>query len=187
MGFYIGLFVLFIAVTLQSSWLHSLSMSVSTGLFHQWVPAIPDVGVQISGQPGLVIMLVLAWTVHSAWEEALFWAIVGGVMQDLLAVTPLGTSVIPLVVTVFLIRSLSEQLYHFSPLLLPLFAAFATALQYGIILFVLTVISGYTLEPVDVVQQHLLPALVYNAAFILPVYIVLRRVQKRLPEPQSGF
>ncbi len=175
MGYYIGFALLTIAVVLQSSLLHTLNVTV------------PFVDVQINGQPGLVLLLVLAWSVHATWEEAFFWAFSGGLMQDLLAITPPGTSVIPLLLVVFVIRNLSESIDYLAPLLLPVFAGVATALQYGVILVTLTLFENYAIDPLRVAEQFLLPAAIYNIVFIWPVYVILRRIQKRLPEPQSGY
>jgi rod shape-determining protein MreD len=175
MGYYIGFVLLTLAVVLQSSVLHTLYVTV------------PFVDVQISGQPGLVLVLVLAWSVHATWEEAFFWAFSGGLMQDLLAVTPPGTSVIPLLLTVFVIRSLADSIDFITPFLLPVFAGIATLLQYVMIIITLTVLENYAVNPLRVAEQFILPAAVYNIIFVWPVYIILRRVQKRLPEPQSGY
>jgi rod shape-determining protein MreD len=175
MGYYIGVVLLAIAVVLQSSVLHTLYVTV------------PFVDVQISGQPGLMLMLVLAWSVHATWEEAFFWAFCGGLMQDLLAITPLGTSIIPLLLVIFVIRSLADSIDFITPVLLPVFAGVATGLQYAIIIVVLTLLENYPVNPLRIAEQFILPAAVYNVVFIWPVYIILRRVQKRLPEPQSGY
>ena len=175
MGYYIGFGLLALAVALQSSVLHTLNV------------AVPFVDVQINGQPGLVLILVLAWSVHATWEEAFFWAFSGGLMQDLLAVTPPGTSVIPLLLVVFMIRSLADSIDSIAPLLLPVFAGIATVLQYGVVLIILTLFENYAIDPLRVAEQFLLPAAIYNIVFIWPVYVILRRIQKRLPEPQSGY
>lgn len=53
------------------------------------------------GAPDLVFLLVVSWALLGDVEEALTWAVIGGVMQDLLSVAPLGTSSLGLVIVAF--------------------------------------------------------------------------------------
>jgi len=166
MGYYISVVILGIAAALQSSIL----------------PAIRIEG----GQPELVLLLVISWAVHAEWEEAVFWAFAGGIMQDLLAITPTGTSAIGLVLVVFGIKLMSKQLYRFNLLLLIGFALLGTILQH-LILNLMLLSIGYRIDPVASIKYFTAPALFYNFVLILPVYWIVRRVQNRLPKPQTGF
>lgn len=166
MGYYIGMVTLVLVAALQPTVL----------------PAIRVFG----GQPDLTLLLVLCWSVHAELEESVFWAFLGGITLDLLSITPLGTSVIGLLIMVFAIRSLSQRLYSFSLFFLVGFVAIGTILQHVILITVLTS-TGYPTDFVSIAQYFTLPTLVYNVVLTVPVYWVLRRFQKRIPEPQRGF
>jgi hypothetical protein len=191
MGYYFALPLLMIAVVLQASF------------FPLFFPG--------TAQPELMLLIVLAWTIHAAWHEALFWAFLGGIMQDLLAITPTGTSVIVPVVVVFVIKWLESRLYQFSEshsrltrgsclqmiidtirnsfsviVMLIGFTVLATIANHIMMVLVLRLMRYPTNIP-SMVQEFSLPTLAYNLIVILPVYFVLRRIQTRLPKPQSGW
>lgn len=166
MGYYVGIVALILAATLQPSVL----------------PAIRIYG----GQPDFVLIMVLCWAVHAELAESIFWAFLGGVALDLLSIVPLGTSVIGLLLMIFAIQSLSQRLYSFSLFFLLVFVALGTVLQHTIAVMALTFV-GYTPDFASAAQYFTLPTLVYNVVLTVPVYWVLRRIQKRIPEPQRGF
>lgn len=166
MGYYVSVPFLALAVVLQSSVLP----------YWRWY----------AGQPDLILLLVLCWAVHAQWQEALFWAVLGGLLQDVVGLTPLGTSVIGLVLLVFAIQSISTNVYRFSVLLLVVAVVVGTFLQHGILYAVL----GITQTPVNILESlryFTLPTLSYNLLLLLPLYWLLRRIQKRLPRPQSAW
>ena len=127
------------------------------------------------GAPDLVFLLVVSWALLANTRDALFWAVVGGVLQDLFSIAPLGTSALGLVVVVFLADVLFGQI---SPrnILIPLaVAAFGTLIDHLLILFTLRATG--TFVPL---QRGLLyvtvPTLLYNLLLILPVFHIVGRV-----------
>ncbi|MDN4552600.1 rod shape-determining protein MreD, partial [Salmonella enterica] len=44
------------------------------------------------GGPDLIMMAVLSWILLSNAEEGAFWAVVGGIIQDLISGLPTGTT-----------------------------------------------------------------------------------------------
>ena len=191
MGYYFAFPLLVAAIVMQS------------GFFPSFFPG--------TAQPELMLLIVLAWTIHAEWHEALFWAFLGGIMQDLLTITPTGTSVIVPVVVVFVIKWLESRLYQFSEnhsrltrgsclqtiidalrnsfsviVMLIGFTALATIAHHIVVVLVLR-FMGYATDISNLIQQFSLPTLAYNLIVILPVYFVLRRIQSRLPKSQSGW
>lgn len=166
MGYYLSVPILIAAVVLQSS-------------------VLPFFRVE-SGQPELVLLIVLSWAVHSLWEEALFWAFLGGILQDLMSPVPTGTSIIALVLMIFAIKWLERGMYRFNIILLAGFVALATLLHHIIVVIVLA-LTGYTSNLQVVVTGYTIPTLALNVLGVFPVYFVLRRIQKRIPKPQSAW
>lgn len=166
MGYYVGVVALVLAAALQPSVL----------------PAVRIFG----GQPDFVLLMVLAWSVHAPLEESIFWAFVGGVALDSLSLAPLGTSAVALLLMVFAIHTLARRVYSFSLFFLLFFVALGTLVQHLMLYSVLT-LTGYAPDFVSTAQYFTLPTLGYNLVLAVPVYWVLRRIQKRIPEPQRGF
>ncbi len=131
------------------------------------------------GAPDVVFLLVVSWALLAETRDALFWALVGGVLQDLFSVAPLGTSALGLVTVVFLADALFGQV---SPrnFLIPLaVAAVGTLIDHLVILFTLRATG--TFVPL---QRGLLyvtvPTLLYNLLLILPVFYAVGRVHRWL-------
>jgi len=159
MGYYLAIPILGIAAALQSSLLAQVRI--------------------ISGQPDLVLLLVLLWAVHASPAEGYFWAVVGGLAQDLLSVLPLGSSVIALLIMVYLITNLSRQLYSVGLMLITGFVLLGTIIQIVITQIIMAWI-GYGIVIGDIVQFVLAPTLVYQLILVLPVYGVVRFIQRRI-------
>ncbi len=177
MGYYLSIPILALAVAYQSSLLPAVVQSVLDALF----------GLNLyAGKPDLVLLIVLSWAVQAELEEAIFWAFAGGIMQDLLSVTPVGTSVLALLILVFAINILSRNFYQFGVAFLLIFVVVGTFLQH-LVLQVVLAIGGYPLDFTQSLPYFTLPTLLYNVVLVLPLYIVLRRIQKRLPRPQSAW
>jgi cell shape-determining protein MreD len=191
MGYYLAFPILIVAVVLQSSFFP---------LFFEG-----------TAQPELMLLIVIAWSIHVDWHEAIFWVFLGGIMQDLMAFTPTGTSVIVPLIVVFVINWLESRLYQFSDsphrsargsclqtiidgirnslsviILLIGFTVLATISNHIVIVFVLGM-GNYTTNITAMVQMFTLPTLLYNLILVLPVYFGLRRIQKRIPRPQSAW
>lgn len=191
MGYYLALPILVIAVVLQSSFFPLFFSGIA--------------------QPELMLLIVLSWSIHAAWEEAIFWAFLGGIMQDLLSITPMGTSVVAPLIIIFVIKWLEGNLYQFSSaqnrhargsclqsiidgirnsfsviIILIGFTVLGTILNHLVFVSVLGLI-GYTSNLVEMLRMFTMPTVAYNLIGILPVYFVLRRIQNRIPKPQSAW
>jgi rod shape-determining protein MreD len=166
MGYFLALPILMVAVVLQIGFLPNIFGGLA--------------------QPELVLLIVLSWAVHAEWEQAIFWAFVGGIMQDLMSPTPVGASVITPLLIIFAIKWLESSIYRFNIIFLVGFVIFGTILHHLILVLVLG-FTGYPTNIPNVVRLTTLPTIAYNLAGILPVYFVLRRIQKRIPKPQAAW
>lgn len=166
MGNFLSLPVLALAAVLQAS-------------------VVPHVRV-FGGGPDLVFLIVLAWSVHAPLEQAVLWAFVGGILQDLLSVAPLGMSVVGLVLVVFMAHAVRRQVYSVNvPLLAGLLLAAAVVHQAA--LLALLVLTGLRLDIVRDLNYVVFPSLLYNLAAFWPVYWVVRRVQRRYAAERRFF
>lgn len=149
MGRYLALPILLIAAVIQST-------------------IVPEIRIG-SGGPDLVLMLVLSWTLLADIEEGVVWAIVGGVVQDLINGVPLGTSALALVILAFAVN-VSIRTVAWNNLIIPVPAAAVGTILYHLMLFVLLAVLGRRISMVYMLTSVTLPTLVFNAILILPIF-----------------
>jgi rod shape-determining protein MreD len=127
------------------------------------------------GAPDLVFLLVISWALLVDTRDALLWALIGGVLQDLFSIAPLGTSALGLVVVVALADALFGQISPRNLLIPLLVVAAGTLIDHALIVFTLRATG--TFVPL---QRGLLyvtvPTLLYNLLLILPVFHLVGRV-----------
>ena len=130
------------------------------------------------GAPDLVFLLVLSWSVHVPLEESVVWALVGGIMQDLLSVAPLGMSSMGLLVIVFSVYYLSRQVHRIGFFLL-VALVLAGSLFQQFTVWLLFALLGFTVNFADDFGFVIVPTIIYNLAVIWPVYGFARLIQRR--------
>lgn len=162
MGRFISVPLLAILVALQSS-------------------IIPQIRIS-SGQPELVVLFVIAWSFHADFEESLIWVFAGGIMQDLLSIVPIGTSVLGLIPVVFVIHFITRQIYQINIILVVTAILVGTIVQHSTAMIVISV-TGIQVDLIANIRYVILPTLFYNLVFSLPVYWIVRRIQRAIYRP----
>jgi rod shape-determining protein MreD len=166
MGNYLSLPILALAAVLQSS-------------------VIPQIRF-LGGGPDLVFLCVLAWAIHARLEEAVTWALVGGIIQDLLSATATGTSAVGLVLIVFGVCQIAGQ-FHRVGFLLIVGMVLVGSLVQQLTLMLLLPLTGFQIDPIRDFGYVVLPTVLYNLVFIWPVYGFIRRVQRRFASNRRFF
>lgn len=159
MGNYLSIFILGLAAALQSS-------------------VLPQIRI-LGGQPDLVFLTVLAWSVHAPLEESVVWAFVGGIAQNLLSAAPLGTASMGMIVLVFAIDAIRRQVYQIGFPLLLLLVIFGSLIHQTILMLILSGV-GFQIRLLDTLSYVVVPTIAYNLVFIWPIYWIVRRIQRRL-------
>lgn len=121
------------------------------------------------GAPDLVFLLVVSWALLSSVQEAMMWAVIGGVLKDTLSIAPLGTSALGMVVVAFAADSIFGTVRRNNWIVPPLVAAGGTVIYHLGILTVLQ-IAGYGLSIGQSLLYVTLPTMIYNLLLILPVF-----------------
>jgi rod shape-determining protein MreD len=147
-GRYAGLPILMIAAILQST-------------------VVPE--LRIGGGPDLIIMLVLSWVLLADLEEGLFWAISGGIFQDLISGIPTGTTALALVVVSFLVNITVGTIARNNIVIPPIIAAVGTVL-YHLLLIVLLAIIGRSVSLTYTLLNITLPTVLFNVILMLPIF-----------------
>jgi len=161
MGYYIIIPLTFLIATLQASIFPLLRFG--------------------SAQPDLLLIFVLAWAFYaSSLEESVFMAFIAGIGQDLVSVLPLGTSSIALLIMVFVIHGFRQQVYNINILMVLGFILGASLLHHIFVAVGLRFI-GLGATAIDTIRYVILPTLLYNLVLTLPVYVIVRWIQRRYP------
>lgn len=174
MGTYLSVGVLGLAAALSASFIpHFVAFIVAV------VGNFSPILNETRGQPNLVMLLVICWSVRTSLGEALVWALVGGLMLDLLSILPLGASSAALALIAFAVNGIASQLLRFRSLFLLGFTAIATLLMTAWS-FVALILLGSAYDMPAFIRLILLPTMIYNLVAVLPIYAVVRFLQRRL-------
>ncbi len=146
---------------------------------------IPQIRI-LGGSPDLVLLTVLCWSIDSELDEALTWAFVGGIVQDLMSAAPLGTSALGLVLIVFMVWRLSQGVFRVGPLLLTALVVAGTVIHQTVFALVLAVV-GLPGNFLNLFSYVIVPSAVYNLAVVAFVYLIVRQLQKRLRPKNRTF
>lgn len=149
------------------------------------VTAMPQISFW-GGRPDLVLLVVVSWALNSTLEQGVLWAFVGGICKDLLSSAPLGTSLIGLILIVFAIHMVRQQLFNVGIFTLIWVSLLGTIIQ-EVCIFAILLFSGF--QPyyasqlgygiiIDQFRLFIVPTIVYNLIGIIPVYIVIRIIQR---------
>jgi rod shape-determining protein MreD len=140
-----------------------------------------SVGPQIrilGGEPDLVFLVVLSWAINARLEDGVLWSFVGGITHDLLSAAPIGSSAISMILLVFLLDAIRQQVYRVSLPLLILLVMLGSFAHQIIHMLVLGLV-GFELR-LDNLVYVVIPTIAYNLIFIWPIYWFIRRLQRRL-------
>lgn len=146
---------------------------------------IPQMRI-LGGQPDLIFLMTLSWSIHGRLEQSVTWAFVGGIAQDLMSAAPLGTSTLGLILMVFGVEMIKQQVYSVGFMLLGALVVGGTILIKVSQMLVLSV-SGFNVPFIESFLYVIVPSIAYNLVFIAPVYWVMRRIQRRATAQQRGI
>lgn len=174
MGRYLSIAILGLAAALSASFVPQFIAFVEA-LLSNFTPF----QVNSRGQPSLVMLLVICWSVRSSLGDGFVWALVGGIMIDLLSFLPIGTTSAALVLIVFVVNGVARQLLRMRFLFLLAIIAFATVFIVAFNVIALFLL-GNTYDIPSLILLALLPTMIYNLIAVLPVYVFIRLLQRRL-------
>lgn len=174
MARYLSIAILGLAAAISASILPQL-LDFLLGLLSGITPILDHT----RGQLGLVMLLVICWSIRSDLADAFVWAFVGGLMLDMLSSLPLGATSAALLVIVAVINGIVRQLFHVRLLFLVLATPVATVFLLTYTLLALALL-GDSYDILAFVRLILIPSMIYNVLAVIPVYAAVRLVQRRL-------
>ena len=129
-------------------------------------------------QPDLMLTLVAAWTLQRGLKESLLWALIGGIVLDVLSAAPFGIFTAALV-GVSVISSIGSANLFRSQTLLPLVGALLATPAYYAITLALFYVSGRQIEWSAAITGVVGPALIANTACMIVIYPLVRWIHRR--------
>lgn len=128
------------------------------------------------GQPDLVVIVVMAWSVLDHDIESMVWAVIGGVCLDFLSGTPVGLSSLALLPLAFFVGLTEAQAYR-SNIILPLLLSSGGALAYHVIyMILLRFLAGMTIVWAEALWYVTLPSVIFDMILFVPVLRLLAPV-----------
>ncbi|MCY4537722.1 MAG: rod shape-determining protein MreD [Chloroflexi bacterium] len=174
MGRYLSVPVLVLATALSASILPQL-VGFGVGLLGNVTPILNN----SRGQLSLVMLLVLAWSIRSDLLSGFVWALVGGVLLDLYSATPIGTSSAALMIIVYAANGAAQKLYRMRIVTLLAMTLFATLFFQAYTYFAILLL-GLSYDILMVIRLVFIPTIIYNLVGALPIYAIVRLIQRRL-------
>lgn len=151
------------------------------------VTVLPQISI-LGGRPDLVFLVTVSWALNTTLEQGVLWAFVGGLCKDLLSAAPLGSSIPGVLIIVFMIHALRQQIYSVGLFTLIWVSVLGTAFQQVSIILILYAVGfqpafasqlGYGVLG-EQIGYFILPTVAYNLFAIVPVYWTVRQVQRRI-------
>ena len=174
MGRYLSLPILVIATALSASILPQL-LSFGVGLLGNVSPILNNT----RGQLNLVMLLALAWSIRSDLTSGFIWALVGGILLDLYSAIPIGASSAALMIIVYAANGAARQLYRMRIVTLLAMTLLAT-LFLQVYTYCALLLLGLSYDIPMMIRLVYMPTLLYNLAGALPIYAIVRLMQRRI-------
>jgi rod shape-determining protein MreD len=132
--------------------------------------------------PNLVLLAVVGWTLVRGAGPGIHWAIAGGLLLDLVSPGPLGVHALALTAaaygTGFLQRSFAP-----GPVLLPSACGALATITYNLVLIGISELLGHPIAFLPVLQAWVAPSALYDAALVPPALLLLRHLDRVIPQP----
>lgn len=131
--------------------------------------------------PGLVVVLILAWSAYRGLPEALLWVFAAGLLLDILGLDRLGANALALL-PVAMLGGLSRGRFFHSALVFPMVLAVIATFVYVGALLALRGALGEGGDPGQVLGRVTLLQSLLNAMLVPPIFGLLGWLQRTEPE-----
>ena len=126
----------------------------------------------LQGTADLVLLAIIAWSLHDRVETGWFWAVVGGMIMALVSGMPFGVYLTGYLLTTLAAMLLKRTVWKIPILAMLLMVFIGTLLTQGLSVVAL-IITGTPLPLLDTVNLIILPSLLLNLLLSIPAYILV--------------
>lgn len=131
-------------------------------------------------RPQLIVVWVVCWAVVRGRGEAMPWAILGGLLLDLVSAGPPGAHLLALALVTYA-ADLGHRFMQGSTILFAAVAVLAGSVAYGGVIVGINALVGSGVDPAGTLVAQVLPAAAYNLVLLVPIFYIQRRVDRRFP------
>jgi rod shape-determining protein MreD len=127
----------------------------------------------LAGYADLMMVILAAWALKADAPSAWLWALSGGFMVSFVSGMPWAVTMIGYLVVVFLAQLLRQRVWQ-APLLAMFSVVFLGTLSMNLLAILVLNILGTPLPIEDSLGLIVLPSVLLNLLFSIPVYAVIR-------------
>jgi rod shape-determining protein MreD len=138
----------------------------------------------LDGSLDLLLLAVVCWSLLRP-EEGLVWALLAGIFSDLFSGGPFGVTSIACLLVAFIVGQLHGRLWTDSPLAVMAITLLSTMLLHLAIIAQLLIL-GRTLNVGYALAYTTLPTAFLNTLFVIPAYLLLRRLHQATSPPAAS-
>ena len=136
----------------------------------------------LQGGFDLVLVVVLAWNLAQRENDGPMWALIGGVLADLLSGGPMGAATLALVALSLLIALTEGRLYRGNWAVALLVSLVGTILYHLLYLAVLS-LTGISVQWDDALTRVTLPSTILNLMLMMPTFQIAKWIANQIYPP----
>ncbi len=133
----------------------------------------------ISGTPDLILLFLAAWSLQENAKRAWIWTIITGFFVSLVSAMPFYAPLIAYVCVFGISKLLQRQVWRI-PLLAMFIISFLGSLLQGLIYTGALLISGSIIAWGQSLDAVILPSILLNLIFTIPVYAIVSDIAGRI-------
>lgn len=133
----------------------------------------------ISGTPDLILIFLAAWSLHEDAKYVWIWTIFTGFLVSVVSAMPFYAPMIAYVGVFGISKLLQRQVWRI-PLLAMLIITFIGSIFQGLIYVLILQISGATIAWGQSLDTVILPSILLNLIFTIPIYAIVNDLAGRI-------
>jgi rod shape-determining protein MreD len=126
----------------------------------------------LSGTPDLILLVLIAWSLHEKSHNAWFWAVVGGGLVSIISAIPFDAPLLIYLAITTIVRFASRRIREF-PVLGMLIATIGATFFQHLTEIIVLFIAGTQLPFSQSLVLVTLPSILLNLFFALPIYALV--------------
>lgn len=138
------------------------------------------------GAPNLMLMVIISWALITELDEALPWAVMGGILRDLLSVAPTGSSALAFILIVVVIDTVFPKISWRNVVVAPSVIGISTFV-YDLILTVMLIVAGYSHPFFYGLRYISLPGAIMNILMVLIVFRTMGSINEFLRPQRTSM
>lgn len=131
----------------------------------------------LAGAADLVLLVLLSWILQTGERNPVKWGIVAGLFVGISSASPILISIIGYLIVIGFVMLLQTKIWQAPYWMLLTSTFFGTIAVYGFEISYWWV-NGYPFDLIETFNLVLLPSVVLNVLFILPVYLFVGEITK---------